>query len=143
MKAYVASPFARWTRAKRIRVLLRELGYSVDSAWIDDAERAQGRESENVGLMRDAMARNDHDVATSDVVIALTFPGEGGEMFAEARLALHLGIPVLWVGSRRIGSCYRDGSERYDEVMDAFARIEEMRRARDEADPPPFVGGAA
>lgn len=128
LKVYIAAPFARWSRAKRARTLLRDLGFVVDSSWIDDAERAGGRESDNPGLMQDALARNDADVSTSDVVLAMTWHGEGGEMFAEARLALLRGIPVLWVGERFIGSSFRAGSERFTEMLDAFARLEEMRQ---------------
>lgn len=121
MKVYIAAPFGRWSRAKRLRTMLRAAGYTCASEWIDDAERLGGRESTgNVGVMRDALARNDHDVLTSDVLIALTFPAEGGEMFCEATLARLSGIPVLWAGERQIGSSVREGCHAFDDVADAL-----------------------
>jgi hypothetical protein len=69
---------------------------------------------------------NDEDLAASHIVLALAFPGEGGEMFAEIGRALLLGIPVVWIGARRTLSAAREGVLVVDELEIAVQLVEDI-----------------
>ena len=127
MKVYLAAPFGRWVEAKAARAKVRAAGHACASEWIDVAEACGGRErlsEQNRGMLCDALYRNDHDLATSDAVVALLFDGEGGAMFGETRLAISFGMPVAWVGSREVADAYREGCHRVADVEQALRALE-------------------
>jgi hypothetical protein len=79
---------------------------------------------------------NDEDLAASHLVLAIAFPGEGGEMFGEIGRALLQGIPVVCTGSRRTLSAAREGVLFLHELEDAaqlLADIAELVRGGDDA----------
>jgi hypothetical protein len=80
-----------------------------------------------VSEVRAIAARNDRDLKSAHAAVVLPRDGVGAEMFGEARLALALGIPLVWVGSRRSLSAYREGVLRVDHVVEAMARLTELR----------------
>ena len=62
-----------------------------------------------VAEVRRVALANDRDLLRAHLVVTLARDGAGAEMFAEVRLALAHRIPVLWVGTRRPLSAYRQG----------------------------------
>ena len=120
MLVYVAAPYADAAVARNVHELLRLHGLDVTSRW---AEAARGLEPcLGEAAMRDRAAANDRDVLRADAMLVLSRDGAGGEMFAEARLAIERGKPIFWVG-RPILSAYRLGVVRCATVGEAIALI--------------------
>lgn len=121
LRCYVAAPFADAPFVREVHACLRLLGIEPTSSW---AECGDG-EPERLDLMpiaevRAIAERNDHALATSDVVLVLPREGAGREMYAEARLALAIGLEVVWVGGPRPLSAYREGVTLVDTLQEAF-----------------------
>lgn len=128
MIIYIAAPFRRYKEAYRAECTLREAGLIPDeptNRWIGHAMRSAG---EDLSLQQEGLPsvfaraaanirENDEDVGRCDLLLALAYPDEGGEMFAEVARALHLGKPVAWVGERLILSCFRQGVTIYPSVQ--------------------------
>src|SRR5205085_2010907 len=76
--------------------------------------------------LRRHIERNDADLRSSDIVLVVARDGVGGEMFAEASMAIAIGKTVLWCG-RRILSAFRPGVVLVDDVDSAFAILGDMR----------------
>jgi hypothetical protein len=124
VRVYVAAPYADAPRVRAVHDELRNAGFEPTSRW---ADAANGPETLDVLPLSDvrAIARaNDDDLQRAHFLLVLARDGAGGEMFAETRLALDSGIPVVWVGSRRPLTAYREGVVRVGDVNEAlsFAR---------------------
>lgn len=121
-RIYVAAPYEDAGHVRDLHKRLRSLGFEPSSRW---AESSRGPEdfTKYTPLQLRAIAEgNDQDVFDSDVMIVLARAGAGGEMFAEARVALGFGIPVVWVGRRTL-SAWRLGVHRVTDIDDGIAKI--------------------
>ena len=121
LRCYVAAPFVDAPYVREVHGCLRLLGIEPSSSW---AELADGQpeqlEAMPLEQVRAIAERNDHALATSDVVLVLPREGAGREMYAEARLAIAIGLEVIWVGGPRPLSAYREGVTLVDTVQEAF-----------------------
>jgi len=120
LAVYVAAPFARRPEVLALHGRLRAHGLEPTSTW------ATGTESEaelTPEMARRLIAQNDRDIARSSALLAIAYPGEGGEMFCEVTWAIVAGKPVYWVGSRRILSTWRPGVVVCTSVEDAIAKM--------------------
>jgi hypothetical protein len=127
MNVYIAAPYEDSQLVREHHILLRDLRMTPTSQWAEDAQ--DGTEdlrqlSPRVARVR--AFRNDLDLRSAHVVVVFARDGAGGEMFAEARLALENNIPVIWAGERRTLSAYRDGVIRVDSLGDAFRVLKAM-----------------
>lgn len=133
-RVYIAAPWLRWREAERFRNALAAHHLECTSSWIDDARTCDGPESLaslEPDVVQAVAARNDADVDDAHIVVALTWPGEGGEMFAEVARALLHGRPVVWVGERRTLSAYRPGVVLAADMFEAIdAALTAARGAR-------------
>lgn len=123
LRCYVAAPFADAPHVREVHACLRLLGIEPSSSWAEAAS-ADGQ-PERLDLMpieqvRAIAERNDHALATSDVVLVLPRDGAGREMYAEARLAIAIGLEVIWVGNPRPLSAYREGVLQVATLVEAF-----------------------
>ncbi|MBI2395765.1 MAG: hypothetical protein HYV09_39740 [Deltaproteobacteria bacterium] len=134
LRCYVAAPFGDAPFVREVHACLRLLGLGPTSSW---AEHADGSPEQLDAMpleeVRALAERNDHALATSDVVLVLPREGAGREMYAEARLAIAIGLPVVWVGGPRPLSAYREGVILVDSLTDAFRTLYERSVARDVA----------
>lgn len=134
LRCYVAAPFGDAPFVREVHACLRLLGLEPTSSW---AEHADGSPEQLDAMpleeVRALAERNDHALATSDVVLVLPREGAGREMYAEARLAIAIGLPVVWVGGPRPLSAYREGVILVDSLTDAFRTLYERSVARDVA----------
>lgn len=134
-RVYVAAPYLVPILAREAHERLREVGFTPTSTW---AARATGPECLTDGFALAAIAENDFDLLSSDAVIALAREGAGGEMFCEISRALVERIPVFWVGTRKILSCYRRGVVCCDSVEEAITKAKAYFDL-DEATPIPYA----
>jgi hypothetical protein len=121
IRVYVAAPYADAPRVRALHHELRDAGFEPTSRW---AEAADGPETLDVLSLADvrALARaNDDDLLRAHFLVVLARDGAGGEMFAETRLALDSGIAVVWVGSRRPLTAYREGVVRVQDITQALS----------------------
>jgi hypothetical protein len=109
LRVYLAAPFADATNVRELDAKVDAIGVTVTSTWAHGASGAEDLESLSVAEVRQIAAVNDRDLLEADLLVALARDGAGGEMFAEVRLALAHRIPILWIGTRRPLSAYRDG----------------------------------
>lgn len=123
MKVYVAAPYADAERVRDVHDYLRHQGHSPTSRWAEAATDAEDFSKFRPEELSDFAAQNDGDVRAADAVLVLARSGAGGEMFAEARIAIEWGKRVLWVGRRTL-SAWRPGVERFDSVPDAIQALE-------------------
>ena len=110
---YVAAPFERYREARNAAAKLEGHGVRCSSRWIKEADRKLGVDGFTAQEAEIQIAMNDRDVRDSDAVIAIVFERGGREMFAEARYAVTMGIPVFWVlppGLQGPMSMYRRGT---------------------------------
>ncbi len=105
LRVYVAAPFARRDEVRALHGRLEALGMEPTSQWALGTER---EEDLTVAMARALAVRNDDDVARSHALLMTAYPGEGGESFGEARLAIEWRVPVIWVGRRTL-STFRRG----------------------------------
>jgi len=138
-RCYVAAPFGDAPFVREVHARLRAMGVVPTSTWAEPADGVaapDGTPEDLAALPLEAVqaiaARNDHALASSDAVLVLpcvcvspASKGGGREMFAEARLAVAFGIPVIWVGSPRPLTAYREGVARVSTLDEA---LEELRR---------------
>jgi hypothetical protein len=130
-RVYVAAPFGRGPFvAGAVHPALAARGFACTSSWVASASGAPERLDElPLERVRAIAERNDADLAGSDVVIVLGEAGTGREMYAEARIAIALGLPVVWVGPPFPLSAYREGVVRVRDVEAALATVEALTRA--------------
>lgn len=131
LRCYVAAPFGDAPFVREVHACLRLLGIEPTSSW---AEHADGTPEQldqmPLAEVRALAERNDHALATSDVVLVLPREGAGREMYAEARLAIAIGLPVIWVGGPRPLSAYREGVLRVESLPEAFQELYERHSRR-------------
>jgi hypothetical protein len=125
LRCYVAAPYGDASIVRAVHELLRASGIEPTSSWAEGASGVEDLESMPLAEVRALAARNDLALSGSDVLLALPRDGAGREMFAEIRLALAFGIPVVWVGHPRCLSAYREGVVRVEGLGEA---VEELRR---------------
>jgi hypothetical protein len=117
-RVYVAAPYARRFEVRALHERLKGIGVVPTSSWAD-SEDADAMTLETATV---CFRRNDSDVFGSHALLVLGYPNEGGEMFAEARLALMVGIPCAWVG-RRILSSWRPGVRHFNSIDEAITTL--------------------
>lgn len=122
MQIYVAAPYADAPMVRAVHVRLVALGLAFTSTWAEAARGAEDFSALTPEGLRAAALENNRGIDDADAMLVLARDGAGGEMFAEARYALTLGIPVLWCG-RRILSSWRDGVVICDDVDAALATL--------------------
>ena len=125
MRVYVAAPFCRAVEALAAHHALVAVGLQPVSRWVRYALESGGVDAPSPEVARHAISQNDDDVVSADAVLALSYPREGGEMFAEVRFALLLGKPVLWVQGRQILSAHRRGVVLVASLSEAVAWLVE------------------
>lgn len=135
-KVYIASPYEDSPIVARVAEKLYSFGISSTSYWALQADgRKEDQSRSTPEDLRSYALRNDADVLDSDAVVVLARPGTGGEMFAEARFALIVGKPVIWVG-RKILSTWREGVTWVEDSDDAVSLLRDHNSGR-------FKGGLA
>lgn len=125
-RVYVAAPYADSVFVRSVHKVLRAEAFEPTSRWAETASAVEPLLTDEA--MRAAALANDDDLYRSHAVLVLAREGTGGEMFAEARIAIATGIPVVWAG-RRILSAYRAGVTRCDDIHEA---LRALRTRRDE-----------
>ena len=134
-RVYVAAPFGRGPFVlASVHPALEARGLACTSSWAQGADGTPERlDALPIERVRAIAARNDADLAASDVVLVLGDVGTGREMYAEARMAIALGLPVVWLGPPFPLSAYREGVVRatsLDEALEGVASLaREMRSA--------------
>ena len=123
---YVAAPYIDAGRVLDVHERLVDLGIQPTSTWARTADGPEDLSRVTEDGLRLIARANDSDLRGSHVVLVLARDGAGGEMFAEARIALEWGRPVVWVG-RRILSAYRDGVVRVEDIDDALVVLARIR----------------
>ena len=125
-RCYVAAPFVDAPYVREVHACLRLLGIEPSSSWAEQADgQPEQLDAMPLELVRAIAERNDHALATSDVVLVLPRDGAGREMYAEARLAIAIGLEVIWVGGPRPLSAYREGVTLVDTLQEAFRLLYE------------------
>ncbi len=117
---YVAAPYADALKVRALHTRMRLLGLRPTSTWAEAAAGAEDFSKFTPEQLRQFALSNDSALLSSDFVVVLARDGAGGEMFAEARLALDRGIAVYWVGRRTL-SAWREGVTLADDIDDAIA----------------------
>ena len=127
LNVYVAAPYEDGAFVfQGVHERLRALGMTPTSTW---AEHAIGREDFSrytPARLREFAVRNDADLRAADVALVLARAGAGGEMFAEARVAIDWGKPVVWCG-RLILSAWRSGVVRAEDLDAALSILVAMQ----------------
>jgi hypothetical protein len=109
LRVYLAAPFVDAPLVRALEAELGALAIGVTSAWARTANGPEALDAIPREDVRRIALANDRDLFAAHLVVALARDGAGAEMFAEVRLALAHRIPVLWVGTRRPLSAYREG----------------------------------
>jgi hypothetical protein len=120
LRVYLAAPFLDAPQVRDLDTTLSGLGIEVTSTWAHGASGAEQLDAMPPDEVRRIALANDRDLSSAHLVVALARDGAGAEMFAEVRLALAHRIPVLWVGTRRPLSAYREGVLRVPSVDQAM-----------------------
>jgi hypothetical protein len=128
VRVYFCSPYADAAHVRRLHRIAHARGLLPVSSWAetvsDGPERLESLPRRSVRALAE---RNDADLLSAHVLVVLAREGAGGEMFAEARLALAHGAPIVWVGTRRPLTAYREGVVRFQGVTAAFAFLSVFR----------------
>jgi len=125
-KVYVAAPYADASLVRMIHEKLKTQDIGFTSSWAEEAKGAENFAAFSPERLREHAEANDGDVREANALLALARDGAGGEMFAEARIALEWGIPVVWVG-RRILSAWRDGVALAEDLDNGIQKLARMR----------------
>lgn len=136
LRAFVAAPYQDSRLVRETHLRLCAVGIAPTSTWAETAPDAP----ENLSRFSDAEKLqicddNDRDIERADVLLLLAREDAGRECFAEARFALTLGMPVVWVGFRTSGA-WRRGVCRapsYDHALEMLERIARHWDGRREA----------
>lgn len=127
-RVYIAAPFQRHNVAAVVRDELLEHPFVECTAhWIDDAARLGGLEGLDDETGRAIAERNYACLYDSHVVIALTYHGEGAEMWVELGRAAERGIPIVWVGRKLTPLAYTPGITRVSGVGEAIEAVVAMK----------------
>lgn len=119
-RVYVCAPFEDAGHVREhVHERLRTFGLEPSSRWAETARGAEDFAAFTPYALRAIAEANDLDLGNSQAALVLAREGTGGEMFAEARLALVMGIPVVWVGRRTL-SAWRDGVVLVDDLDEAI-----------------------
>lgn len=107
---------------------LRAIGIEPVSSWVYGTDGA----SEDLHAIDDATKRaaceqNDHDLHKAVALLLLTRKGHGSASFAEARYALALRKPVVWVAPRFNLDAWRPGVVRVGDVDEAMVVLSALR----------------
>lgn len=127
---FVAAP---WQLGPMIREEIHErlaaVGVEPVSSWVEAADGApEDVETLTPDHARASCEKNDHDIHRAAVVLLLTRPGLGSASFGEARYALALRKPVVWVGPRwNVDAFGRPGVVRVDDVDQGLAVLSALR----------------
>lgn len=131
LRCYVAAPFGDAPFVREVHACLRLLGIEPTSSWAEHADGTPEQlDAMPLAEVRALADRNDHALATSDVVLVLPREGAGREMYAEARLAIAIGLPVIWVSGPRPLSAYREGVVLVDSLAEAFQELHSQHSRR-------------
>lgn len=122
VRVYVAAPFEDAGIVRAVHDRLRSLGIEPCSTWAESARGIEDFSAFTPARLRSLAEQNDRDVAEARAVLVMARPGAGGEMFAEARLALAMSIPVVWLGRRTL-SAWRAGVTRAEDLDDAISTL--------------------
>lgn len=125
---YVAAPYLSAAFVRVVHESLVSHGIAPTSTWAEQAVGVEDFSRYSPEALRGVAAQNDADLRASDVVFLLDLDGSGRETYAEGRIALEWGKPVVWL-SRRGLSQWRDGVVRVDAVEDGISTLVAMRDA--------------
>jgi hypothetical protein len=125
LSVYIAAPYEDASYVRMVSGHLRRLGLTTTSSWSEQARGPEDLTQMMPAVIRTVAHQNDDDLRAADVCLVMARRGAGGEMFAEARLALEWGKPVYWVG-RRILSAYRSGVTICDDLDAAVLAIYQL-----------------
>jgi hypothetical protein len=129
MNIYFAAPYDDAPLVQRLHTRAKTMGLKPMSHWAETAHGSEQLATMPIERVRSIAWDNDVDLKSSQVVIVLAREGAGGEMFAEARLALTHEIPVIWVGDRRPLTAYRPGVIRVGGIEEAFVVLKGLSDA--------------
>lgn len=127
---YVAAPYADAEQVRALHRRMRVMGLQPTSSWAEAADGPESFTNKLPEVLRDFALANDAELLRSSAVLVLARDGVGGEMFAEARLALDNDIPVFWVGRRTL-SAWREGVVLCEDVDDGLSKILHARKGCD------------
>lgn len=130
LRCYVAAPFDDAPLVREVHARLRAHGVVPTSSWAEHARGPERLEELPLDEVRALAAKNDFALASSDAALVLPRDGAGREMYAEARLAIALAIPLVWVGFPRCLSAYREGVVRVEHLADGLTEIFRLAAAR-------------
>lgn len=131
VRVYVAAPYLDAPLVRGLEPALVAMGAQLSAAWAKSADGPERLDAMPHATVRALAERNDRELLEAHVLLALAREGAGGEMFAEVRLALDSGIPVLWTGARGTLSAFREGVMRtrsLEEALDALESMAELVR---------------
>lgn len=120
---YVAAPFDEAPRVRVIHLALLDADMDPTSSWAMTASGPEDFSQFVPHQLREFAEQNSVDIRDSDAMIALAYPGKGGEMFCELAIALSWGKPVYYVGARRVLSAYRRGVVICESAEQAIQRL--------------------
>jgi hypothetical protein len=122
---YVAAPYVDAPIVRMVHERLRDLGITPTSRWAEEANGAEDFVKMVPDALRAVAESNDRDLTKARALLVLSRHGAGAETYAEARLALVLGKPVVWAGRLTL-SAWRTGVTRVagiDEGIEALQAI--------------------
>lgn len=127
IRVYVAGPYSSASFIREhVHERLRQLRMEPTSRWADDAHGAEDFSKFSPERLREFGLSNDADVARADALLLVDLAGMGRETYAEMRLALILGKPVIWLGRHAL-SAYRDGVTRAEDLDEALSFLVALR----------------
>lgn len=131
IRVYVAGPYssAAFIR-EHVHERLRQLRIQPTSRWAEDAHGAEDFSKYSHERLRELGLSNDADLESSHALLLVDLAGMGRETYAEVRLALLRGKPVVWLGRHSL-SAYRDGVTRAEDLDEALSFLVELRDAHE------------
>lgn len=128
MKIFVAAPYADAAFVRDVvHPRLAAFGLEPVSRWADNARGPEDFSRHSPEVLRAEAERNDADIMRCEALLLIARHGAGGESFAEARIALAWGRPVVWCGQRLTLSAWRAGVTRVSDLDDAVAALLAVR----------------
>lgn len=125
---YVAAPYEDGPFVRTVHDRLVSIGVRPTSRWAYNTDGSIEQIARFApGELRRRAHENDADMRGSDLVLVLARHGGGGEMFAEARLALEWGKAVMWVGQRTTLTAWRSGVLRFADLNDALVALDAIK----------------
>lgn len=125
-RVYVCAPFEDAGHVRDVvHPRLLAFGLEPSSRWVEGARGVENQAAFTPHALRALAEANDLDLGNSHAVLVIARELAGGEMFAEARFALVMGLPVVWIG-RRILSAWRDGVVRVEDLDEAISVLRNL-----------------